>query len=326
MNRLTTEVIEVTPEQAKSWLENNLYSNQRPLRRRHVVFLLDQMKKEQFAIGTQIYFAKLEDSLHLIDGQHRLSAIAQSETPLPVIVTTNHVSTIDEIAWLYTAFDRQMTRTAANAVRAVQPTGIEGWTSWQVNTFVGALRLVCPGFMKGTMYNNVGMPEILFGLNDWAPYAKEYFDVISGGDKDISRKLKRKPCLAVGMSTLRFAKNASSNSPYDFWQQVAEDDGLNANDARKQLNKRLITLDVLSPGSATVVRVDDISIIKLCTVAWNSYVNNKPMDRLPISRGRQYPINFTPFDYSKSVKEYRDMYDDGYKDYKYPVDMDAIQS
>ncbi len=310
MNHLTTEVIKVTPGQAEIWLRNDLYSRQRPLRNSHIAFLVEQMKKEQFAIGTQIYFAKLNDRLHLIDGQHRLSAIAQSKVSLPIIVTTNHVNTEDEVAWLYTAFDRQLTRTAADAVRAVQPAGVEGWRAWQVNAFIGALKIVCRGFMVGSMNRKVGMPEILFGLNNWALYGKEYFDAIEGGDKDISRKLKRAPCVAIGISTFRFAKDVGA---FDFWQQVAEDDGLNADDARKQLNKRLITLDIPTPGSTVMARIDDLSIIKICTVAWNSYANNRSMKSLPISKGKYYPISYTPFDYSKSVKEYRQMYDDGYQ-------------
>ncbi len=315
MNYLKTDAIEVTPELAKEWIENNLYSRQRPLRKDHVRFIAEQMRKGQFAAGTQLYFAGLKNRLHLIDGQHRLNAIVMSEISIPFVVTINHVNTEGEVAWLYTAFDRQLTRSPSAAVWAVQPAGVEGWKKWQIDVFVGALNLVCQGFTGRT---KVGIPEILFGLDDWAPYAKEYLNLIEGADKDIGKKLRRKPSLAVGMSTLRFAKGISPNAPDDFWCQVAEDDGLSANDPRKHLHKRLLTLDIPSPGSATIVRVDDTSIIKLCTAAWNSYANNRVMGKLVVSRTRKYPILYTPFDNSKSTKEYQKMYDDGYKDYNMP--------
>ncbi len=310
MNHLTTEVIEVTPAQAKSWLENNLYPRQRPVRKEHVSFLAEQMSKNQFISGTQVYFTKLDSDLYLVDGQHRLNAIARSGITLSMVVTINHVNNKNDTAWLYTAFDRQLTRKISDAIKAVQPAGVDEWKAWEINTFAGALSLACMGF---TGHRKVGFPEILFGLDDWAVYARQYFEAIIGADKDVARKLRRRTCVAVGMSTFRFAEDASL--PHNFWVQVAEDDGLMADDARKQLHKRLITLDIPSPGSTIRISVNETYIIKLCTIAWNAYVEQRPMGKLPISKGQQYPILHTPFNFSKTTKEYREMYDNGYKDY-----------
>lgn len=78
----SARVMEVTPEQALVWLDGNIHN--RPLRQRRVDDLAAAIERGEWALnGDAIRF---DANGILLDGQHRLWAIAQSETTVESLV------------------------------------------------------------------------------------------------------------------------------------------------------------------------------------------------------------------------------------------------
>ncbi|WP_461129719.1 hypothetical protein [Spirosoma aerophilum] len=76
---------DITPQIAKTLLEHNTHN--RPLNLPHVKFLAKQMKQEQWKMaGDPI---KVSASGRILDGQHRLHAIVQSDTTQQMIILYN---------------------------------------------------------------------------------------------------------------------------------------------------------------------------------------------------------------------------------------------
>lgn len=74
-NAVQTYVVDVTPEMAKRWLEKHNHQN-RSIRWRNVKLLAAEMQRGRFVInGDPIRFDKNRE---LLDGQHRLAAVAES--------------------------------------------------------------------------------------------------------------------------------------------------------------------------------------------------------------------------------------------------------
>lgn len=80
---MNTRIEIITPDKAKSYLENN-YARQRNLSESHIVHLAQQMKAGQWmSNGEPIIFAS---NGNLIDGQHRLKAIIRSGVSIETLI------------------------------------------------------------------------------------------------------------------------------------------------------------------------------------------------------------------------------------------------
>lgn len=95
---MQTAVMTITPSVAKKWLEAN--TSNRPVRNGHVSFLAKQMREGRWQVnGETIKFNGAETNPHLLDGQHRLMAVVESETTIQSLVSfgisASAFSTID---------------------------------------------------------------------------------------------------------------------------------------------------------------------------------------------------------------------------------------
>lgn len=79
------ETIKVTPEMAAEWLSANTDNNRKISRHLVNKYARDMMKGEWQQTGEAI---KFDDQGHLIDGQHRLSAVVASKKNVPMLVVT----------------------------------------------------------------------------------------------------------------------------------------------------------------------------------------------------------------------------------------------
>lgn len=80
------KVMTVTPHQAAKWLEKNIVGN-RKINDKRVSFYADQIKRGIWKVTHQ--GVAFDSEGNLIDGQHRLSAIVQAETPVQIAVISN---------------------------------------------------------------------------------------------------------------------------------------------------------------------------------------------------------------------------------------------
>lgn len=79
---IVIEVTTITPPMATDWLRCN--RNNRPVRRKHVLFLADQISKDQWEVNGQAII--ISDDEQVLDGQHRLLAVIESGKPIKSLV------------------------------------------------------------------------------------------------------------------------------------------------------------------------------------------------------------------------------------------------
>lgn len=79
---IVAEVVTITPEQATQWLRCN--KNNRPVRRRHVAFLAEEMLAGNWQVNGQAII--IADDEQVLDGQHRLLAIIEAGRPVQSMV------------------------------------------------------------------------------------------------------------------------------------------------------------------------------------------------------------------------------------------------
>ena len=92
--KIKTAQIEVTPQQAIHWLEKNTHN--RPLTQSAVDRYARDMATGRWTFNHQ--GIAIADDHTIIDGQHRLWAVIESKTTIPMMVTTGlHISVQDSI-------------------------------------------------------------------------------------------------------------------------------------------------------------------------------------------------------------------------------------
>ena len=83
---INVELVTVTPEMAKEWL-NNMYHKQRPFKKSRAKEYAHDMSNGNWMLESS-EMIKFNKDGQLIDGQHRLSAVVMSEMAVPFFVMT----------------------------------------------------------------------------------------------------------------------------------------------------------------------------------------------------------------------------------------------
>src|ERR1700709_2078030 len=81
-NSPTVEIVDVTPEIAEAWLSKN--PNNRNLRGQVIASYARDMASGSWVLNGET--VKISVSGHLLDGQHRLSAVVEAAVTVPMIV------------------------------------------------------------------------------------------------------------------------------------------------------------------------------------------------------------------------------------------------
>lgn len=112
---IETEVVRVTPEMAKDWLEYKNYEDNRPISNKRVQFYARQIKQGRWALnGETIVFDKDD---RLLNGQHRLRAIIVANKAMDVLVVRGVEQNV------FTTMDQGYTRSGAQVLK------MKGYTS-----------------------------------------------------------------------------------------------------------------------------------------------------------------------------------------------------
>lgn len=300
------EIVEVNPPLARLWLDLYLYDKQRPLRKNQVKFYADEMTKGKFDNGNAIKFVEFNDKKYLIDGQHRLSAIVQSGKTLSFPIFTEIVYTEDDLAEKYSTTDIGYARKWGDVVRVKSDFDIY-LTKSQFNVLKSSLGLIYRGFMEDGM--NMSYSMLHEKTIEWQPYAADYFNCFEHNEKGLGSikdlGLQRYMTAAIGIVTFRFAtKVIDKKDVVNFWKQVFLGDGLRIGDPRKTLRDLLyqsIVIDTSKRNKTFTSKQQMVYTIR----AWNAYTNNEQLKMLKLPNSMKIPINYTPFDFSLKIEDYR---------------------
>ncbi len=275
----------VSPKTAKELLADT-YAHQRPVRPHHVAYLRTLMRLGQFRAPTEIHFAQLGKQRYLVNGQHTLTALSQSQQPQWLTLCTLTVDTMDEVHALYRTFDRLLQRNWRDMYRAATPEAEPGLLPKQIHLLGSALALVALGgadFLPGESYYDaplhqaVGIPHVRLGL--MASWQGEMVNLCAGlhGQKSHLTLLQRAAVLAVALITYRWQPDKA----HLFWPAVARDNGLTEGMPEKAL------LRWLQETPARVMKAH--LYMRYVAGCWNAFYDKRELRQVR-ARSLQQPL------------------------------------
>jgi hypothetical protein len=229
----------IGPQEAAHMLETMKYKYQRTINRTHVKALAEEMIAGRFVDATTIRIAYLGSDSHLIDGQHRLSAVVMAKKPQIFTVLEEVASDADYIAWAYGNIDTGRGRSYGDLFRPIGMQDRTGLTATQVNNLSAAVDILIGGMVRATPGNRATKADRVRIVELYAPYMQEYASLSRNAPKTVARALNRGYVIAVAMVSLRWRTKAAGFSTELFWSGVATDDRLAAKDPRKAVHKHL---------------------------------------------------------------------------------------
>lgn len=280
----------ITPELAARIANECYYEPQdhRGNSESHIDLLANEMKHGRFSGGTQIHFGRVGDNYFLLDGNHRVRAVARSGKSVEFTLLVDEVPNKKALGPLYWRHDfiqrkRQM-------VLAAQVSGGINLTQAHTAAALAAIGIIATGFTRGTANNSVlnimKSPDArLEAFRPWQRHAEQYFGAVSTAPKSFGGRLKRAGYVAVGMATFKYQPEKAAQ----FWGGVAADDGLRKGDPRKALIRHMTEV-TLRGGSA--YSSEGFVAAALC---WNAFYENRQLSVLKLGAANFY-IAGTPIE------------------------------
>ena len=267
LDHLRTHVRIVTPAQAREILEHQNWSRQRDLRRSHVTYLVSCIERGELTELSLIFAEMPSGQKLLVDGQHRLTALVQTDKTLPATVTIHRVNDEHDLARLYAKIDRQSTRTPEAILRAF---GIEDQANVSPTILkrIGrAVPILEAGFAP-TYRQNKSLIARSEAVEKWLPYGELYASYVEGATSEVGRLLWRAPVAAVGIATARYQPSTAEQ----FWSVMAQEDGLVRTDPRARLLAWLRSHRIGATG--------EIIYARHVAGAWNAAFEGRSLERL----------------------------------------------
>lgn len=269
----------VSPGIAKRIVDEAKYPGQRPITPGR---LYDNKRAIQDGLWNPyhaIHFALLNDGcLWLVNGQTRLTAIAECGQALEVSVVIQPVADEHEARALYLQFDQTTgVRTPNQLLNAAGVCEEYGLTSVLARSMLGAVALINNGLVmpagsdtsERTLVSR-NISNRLAWLGEWAQEGHLYADDLVEASPALRKTMYRAATVAVALLTYRHQKAKA----HEFWKAVATGAQLRRNDPRLVLhtdlgNRRFTTLAVQGA-------------VQQSAVAWNAFFNNREMRILKI--------------------------------------------
>ena len=286
------ELVLVTSEIAKKWLEEYRFQGQRNLDRETVLLYAREMQMGRFDAVSQINLVQVGPKTYLTDGQHRLQAVALSNVPIPFVVRTKTATDETEAARDYNASTGKA-RTVSDSLRA---TGIQEsleLNSSELNVIAAATSLIVGGFSirANRSLLNRSVTEKEQSIREWAPDYAEYQKSVLGAHQSLARILKWRGVVAVGLVTFRYAPFKASQ----FWGDLVAEEGRSK--AGTYLERRLLFGELSK-------RKNMASISRNVAEAWNRFFLGKslPANFHPLADTLPIYIAGSPFNGSQQIE------------------------
>ena len=251
--------LQVTPEMAADWLAACEYGRQRPISYEHVAELRDAMQGGAFE-PTTITFVTCEedDRTYLVDGYHRLHAIAAYGQPVPLFVTRRWVATRADVAAIYGRLDRGRSRSIHDVVRAHNVAEVTQLSHDFLSRMTSALVVVASEFRGQQAVKRISHSADLriSLLHEWVPEMLAFSDGIAGSH--IGHRLRAASIASVALVTFRHQPAVAAT----FWRNVAMDDGL-----RKGMPEHALVRFI---QENPVQKVGAESLLRAVIMAWNA--------------------------------------------------------
>lgn len=269
LERVETFTRVVSPARARAILEESRYERQRELHLNHVRTLLAEMVKGALTM-ISVALAQLPDGqTKLLDGQHRLTALAELSGSMLVAFTIHHVKSEDELDRLYLTFDVGRRRTGRDGLQAMQV----GKDSSLSMTVLGRIRSAAviaeSGFSRDPRQRQLSLIEASAATAKWLSCGEQYAMWLNGSNGRVSRLLWRAPVAAVALVTIEAQPEAADT----FWSTIARRDPLEKNDPRFVLLEWLEAHQSQRNGGP-------IRDCRYVGAAWNAFFEGRQITKL----------------------------------------------
>lgn len=253
----------------------------------HIDALSRQMQSGEWLSRSPLDFAQLPDGkLILVNGHHRLLAQVQSGQDIEWQIIIHDCADMDEVRNLFWRFDTVIRKRSTNnvlaGVDAAENLGISKTTSTALSR---AAVFIENGMLpvQGQGARQYTPAEKLRFMSDWAEEAAFYEVAVNLAPAKMRRKLYTAQVMSVAMITFR----AKPRLAKEFWEGLAQDDGLTRGDPRKTL------LDFLrdTHGSSTGMTATAVA----CARAWSAWCSDRELGLIRVGRApvRVMGSNFT---------------------------------
>lgn len=279
----------ISPDMARHIVSELRYRGQRPAYQHHIALLSDAMQRGQWSPGMQISFGRLPNgTLHLVNGQHRLLAVADSGTTQNFNLQIMDVADDAELATLYNRHD--VTSLARSLSQVLNATGI----SERLNISKGmtkatyeAVALLENGLHRPNYQTDpvkTRSTDVRFEMaRAWWEFAVKYEELLRSCAPALKTKLHNQGNVAVALATLRYQPEKAEV----FWRGLAENDGLRKGDPRRAL---VVALYERSLNSGKF----DARVI-LPANAWNNWYQGKNINTLKVFAESEPFLLGTPY-------------------------------
>lgn len=279
----------IGPAEASDMLLNSKYQGQRNLSKLAVARYVEAMKNGKWNISeTAIVLGVRSNVQHLLNGQHRLCAVVDSNIAQTFIVQRNEYATDLAMDRAYAAMDQGTKRTPRQGLIALGAHERLGVPIASAEAAVAALRAI-GGRFESDQYHTALSQRLKSAepqdelLTLWHKEIYSYTHCIKGSDMRVQHRFLRKPVMAVGLLTMRYAPLEATQ----FWTSTALNNGL----LRGQPERVLYDYLTLNDSRSRTLPYH-CSVVAGC---WNAFVQGREIQKVMGFEDRPISLKKTPF-------------------------------
>lgn len=277
-------VMDVTPEVAYNFLALNFEHN-RAQRQGNIQRWTSSLNRGEFLDGSPIRIASCDGEYVLTDGQHRLTAIAESGLAATMTVIVTDKRDKRDVRNEYAVGDTiSLPRSIKDSIIALD----EDETlppDDNLRFYSAAAKIICGNFNLTANVHLSNIPradvyETLKSFNDEIALLGQWM----GGKKSGGRRFMRAVVLAVAMVTTKHAERTVAQS---FWREACLNDGLFKSDPRRKLH------EYLHENAGTGMTGQKMGMMAAAK-CWNEYVAGNEVSTLRMPKSMP-DIALTPY-------------------------------
>lgn len=275
----TIEQRVVYPDQAQEWLNSAMYDKQRPLRQKKVLFYASLMRGGEWMPNTTLRFGVLDGKPRNIDGQHRLAAVIESQTPQRFIVSFEHVKDDYELGLLYASIDSGNTRTPHDRLHALGVDDFYGWTATELNTATAAVKFISMDFRQNAKAKDFSTKATTALLDKYASSFDAYRQYAENLPRYMATSVKRRSTIAVALIMIQqSSRKYGIEKVSDFWTGTFLRNGIANDDPRRVAFDHLVGTGMEGGGKGAKRNIVSPAISsRYLANCWNAFAEGRPL-------------------------------------------------
>lgn len=277
----TVEQRIVYPDQAQEWLNSAMYDKQRSLRQQKVAFYASLMRGGEWMPNTLLRFGVLNGKPYNIDGQHRLAAVIESQTPQKFFVSFEHVKDDYELGLLYASIDSGNSRTPYDKLHALGIDEFYGWTATELNTATAAVKFISMDFRSSSRTKDYSTKYTTALLDKYASSFDTYRQFAEKLPSYMVTPAKRRSTIAVALIMIhQSSRKYGIEKVESFWLGAFLREGTVKDDPRIVAFDHLVGSGMEGGGASNKREITTAAYsARYIANCWNAFAENRSLTR-----------------------------------------------